>query len=79
MSWDNLARALHDDLCDTMGCAEYFPPEVGSYVEHGLGREFWKRYADWVRWVVPRKTYGESVSDRSFRRAAVNSVVKQAD
>lgn len=39
MSWDSLATALHDRLCDDLSCAEYF--EESSYVDHGLSREWW--------------------------------------
>lgn len=53
MSWDNLARALHDALCDDLGCAEYAPPETGSHVEHGLSRSFWEATAEDVKRYVP--------------------------
>ena len=49
MSWDNLARALHDALCDELGCSEYAPPETGTHVEHGLRREYWEATAEDVK------------------------------
>ena len=42
MSWDNLASALHDALCDDLGCGENMFGITGDDVTlHGLSREWW--------------------------------------
>lgn len=41
----SFAEALHDALDDPM-CAEPYPPEAGSHVEHALSDEWWERTAE---------------------------------